>query len=384
MLIQMGVTVVVKNSEFKANRSPVGGAIAIWGESTLMIERSSFRDNSVSHQFGGDISAEMSTLTIEDCAFFDGSAPGVGASLYLNRLSSIKILHSTFSPMVDSGDQQTVFIAGRLGGCNEHPCSPGQQCSYLNYSLACQPCDETTQSSEGLQCTSCEAGTQPNLDRTGCEPCSGNEYSAFGMVGNRLTLQVFMKKHLSRQTPDNNRNSINEKNLFGQCEPCPDSLVVDAEHIGCTECGVHRTAVAIPGQSSKTCDCAEGFYDEAESVHVCFRDGECASSLLVCVAQSQPHIVPCTGYSISQETAAIENRESQRTLTGQSCAACVRDVEGEECVICSADGPTLIRAGFRTPDLSTRRMQVQTDLTFAGRFIFRCHNDLEVAAKRCP
>ena len=82
----------------------------------------------------------------------------------------------------------------------------------------------------------------------------------------------------------------------------------------------------------------------------------------------------------------IENRETQQQSTGQSCTACAVDTEGEECVICSAGSPTLIRAGFRTPpELSnneTRRMQHSAEP--AVKFIFRCHSDLDLAAKRCP
>jgi hypothetical protein len=249
LMIHLGATASVTNCEFVANRAPMGGAMHLTSAGTssgnsagniVTVKGSVFRDNSATSQFGGDIMVELSTITIEDCAFFGASAPGMGASLHLNSPASVKILNGTFSPFIDIGTQQTVYLAGRLAGCNEHPCSPGEQCSYLNYSLTCQPCDETSQSSEGLQCTSCGAGTQPNVDRTGCEACVGNTHSEFGM-----------------------------------CELCPDSLVVDEDHIGCSDCGVHRTAVAVAGQSSKECGCADGFYDAVDTVHVCFRDGEC-------------------------------------------------------------------------------------------------------------
>jgi predicted outer membrane repeat protein len=241
--LQRDSILTVQGSAFIANRAPKGSAIWLSANDRAAITNSIFRDNVATETGGAIACAPTATLSIELTSFFDSTSPELGAALYLDRPLSVKILHSTFEPLQDGSG--TVFLAGRLAGCREHPCSPGQRCSYANYSITCTQCDASTQSSEGLQCTSCGAGTHPNAERTGCEICAGNEHS-----------------------------------LFGMCEPCPDGLVADNDHIGCSECGVHRTAVASTGQS-KDCGCAEGYYDEADSVHICFRDGARASTALL-------------------------------------------------------------------------------------------------------
>ena len=164
---------------FVANRAPRGGAVCVGEGSSATFAKSLFRDNVATVTGGADIAVQAATLTVESTAFEGGTGPGYGASLHLDRPSFLKILHSTFNPMLDGA--ATVFLAGRLAGCNEHPCAAGNKCSYANYSLTCTPCDEVTVSSGGLQCVSCDAGTGPNANQTACVACANASFSAFGV-----------------------------------------------------------------------------------------------------------------------------------------------------------------------------------------------------------
>ena len=63
------------------------------------------------------------------------------------------------------------------GGCHLHQCDQGFSCSYDEYSLKCTPCPVGTRSADGLTCTQCQPGEEPNRDsaggrgRTACQTC---------------------------------------------------------------------------------------------------------------------------------------------------------------------------------------------------------------------
>lgn len=122
-----GADISVDSCAFIANVAPIGAAIFLGENSGATVTNSFFQDNVATQVGGADIAALLSTISIEGSEFVGGTGPGVGAALHIDRPFSVKILHSTFSPLMDGAD--TVFLAGRLGGCNEHPCNPGQACS---------------------------------------------------------------------------------------------------------------------------------------------------------------------------------------------------------------------------------------------------------------
>ena len=107
-----------------------------------------------------------------------GSDIGIGDSIAINTPTSITIVDTDWEPYEGA---RTVFLGGALGGCQEHPCELGHSCAYSNYSLACSRCQGSTVSVDGVSCAPCGAGSGPNANQTACDPCTGTQYSTFGV-----------------------------------------------------------------------------------------------------------------------------------------------------------------------------------------------------------
>eukprot|EP01048_Picozoa_sp_COSAG05_P000359 COSAG05_NODE_9_length_39734_cov_180.598067_23_plen_613_part_00 len=232
---------------FVANRAATAGAIYVNDGSEITVKNSFFRDNVATQSSGAAIAAQVSSLVIEDTSFIDNAAPGVGAALYLDRPTSVKILHTTFSPLLDGAG--TVFLAGRLGGCEMHPCDGGHSCSYAHYSLTCTPCEEYTMSPApnitnpdnfgGIRCVSCGAGLQPNSNQSGCIPCTGNQFS-----------------------------------ISGKCEVC---IGQTKDHKQCQECPLNQ--VADPPEQG--CRCKDGYYNTTAGEILCYSSAKRVSALQI-------------------------------------------------------------------------------------------------------
>eukprot|EP01052_Picozoa_sp_SAG31_P005253 SAG31_NODE_228_length_19803_cov_29.496498_8_plen_1566_part_00 len=122
-----------------------------------------------------------SSLDVEHSIFVNNTAKSLavlGDTLYLQAPQSARILNSTFEPYRGAN---TVYLAGQLGTCEQHPCQPGYACRYIKYSLSCVPCVFPTVSRDGLKCEPCEAGYGPNPELTGCLSCDAAKYSQFGV-----------------------------------------------------------------------------------------------------------------------------------------------------------------------------------------------------------
>ena len=79
----------------------------------------------------------------------------------------------------------------RFEDCDE--CLTTHNMSYVSLgNEQCYPCDDQgkTANADKSMCIACQAGQQPTANRTGCEDCTGNEYSTFG-IGQAL-LSRFM------------------------------------------------------------------------------------------------------------------------------------------------------------------------------------------------
>jgi predicted outer membrane repeat protein len=196
-------------TEFVGNRATRGGAIYVSANAVLGLQQCFFAENTA-QVVGGAIAAEMATIEIDSVLFVSNHASALGAALHIDQPQEVMVLNTTFDPFVDGA--LVVFIGGRLAGCDEHPCNPGHSCSYSKYSLACTVCPETQMSTDGLQCSRCAAGEQPNDNQTGCVPCEGNAFSTSGHCEVCVGTAV-----------DENR----------QCLPCPLNQVADPPEDGC-------------------------------------------------------------------------------------------------------------------------------------------------------
>jgi hypothetical protein len=341
-------TISVRGCSFDSNlgTAPTAAGAIMALDAGLSVIESELRLNQIQGNPGttagaGGVYAERSSIDLIDSDLVDNGAvdePGnhastvaFGKDFYAVSPTRSFVFGTSFHPFDDALSALIVPGISRgimRGSCEEYPCQPGFKCSYTNVSLSCTPCSLTTYSSTGIDCTMCSAGQGPNLEHTGCQQCGGNNHSEFGV-----------------------------------CEPCPAGLVTDTDNVRCDECGVHRTAVATASQTRSICSCTQGYYNQSDSVHVCFRDG----------------------YSTSHEQEVLGRRQNAQASTGQSCATCAKDTEDEECVTCTVGSLPVLRAGYTAVQLSSSRRQLQShDSNLAVSFIFRCHHDLEIAALRCP
>eukprot|EP01047_Picozoa_sp_COSAG01_P016087 COSAG01_NODE_816_length_13389_cov_7.068849_6_plen_1558_part_00 len=311
-------TGIFESSSFRRNSAREGGAVYIGEGCTGIFTDSTFESNSVALTGGAIRTQPQVTLSLQSTNFLQNTAVGDGASLYLDKPTSIKMENVKFSPLLDGSG--TVFIAGRLGGCTQHPCQPGYQCSYANYSLTCTPCNNTAApqavSKAGLTCQPCPAGMGPNVNRTQCEPCAGNTFSTIGV-----------------------------------CQACPNEQRATADHTSCETCGADQTAVAVTGLAVHSCVCAESFYN-ASTLQVCFWDGFEEDAL----------------------SSAIAARKQR--AAANICDACPKDATSTTCLVC-APGGFNVAAGFTAPPIANTNSGGQT-------FVFRCHRDIDIARKRCP
>eukprot|EP01046_Picozoa_sp_COSAG06_P022113 COSAG06_NODE_1694_length_8699_cov_57.094767_1_plen_2376_part_10 len=163
---------------FTGNRAAKGAAMYV-GDGSATVSNSLFRDN-IATQTGGAIATQGdAVLAITLSEFLGNEAAGDGAALHTTNPLSLKIVDTTFDPFLDGA--ATVFIAGRLAACVEHPCDLGYACSYDKYSITCTPCEYPLVSADGLSCRSCLAGAGPNAGLTDCTECPGEQYSTFGV-----------------------------------------------------------------------------------------------------------------------------------------------------------------------------------------------------------
>ena len=251
---------------FVANSAQRGGAIFVAEGSFGIITRSIFKGNKATKGGGAGIATSLGTVDIEHSVFTGSTAPkGVkGAALHLDRPPVVKILNTSFTPFKDAS---TVFLAGQLGGCEKHPCNPGHQCSYADYSLTCTRCKKNLVSPGGnTSCTSCERGYESNAERTGCVACAGNTYSTAG-VCNRCNGRV---------------RDDNETRPHAVCDKCPMNQIADPPELGCR--------------------CEKGFFDASPSTELN------SATCLQCADFWQNPVMPvvlanCPGKNFSVEAA---------------------------------------------------------------------------------
>ena len=301
--------------------------------SSATFAKSLFRDNVATVLGGADIAVQAATLTVESTAFEGGTGPGYGASLRLDRPSFLKILHSTFNPMLDGA--ATVFLAGRLAGCNEHPCAAGNKCSYANYSLTCTPCDEATVSSGGLQCVSCGAGTGPNANQTACVACANASFSAFGVCQ-----ACADSKEPNEVGTACQKCAAGRTGKLGRCNECMSGFYALAENDPCVSCATlelpaqfHVTEVCpggVPGRAAGICP-MQGMW-----VHF----GRAAPQLLECetTAACAQHdsVELCTGWLAEQRELKSGANKCSAGTTGFMCLQCTGNASkvGGKCFDC--------------------------------------------------
>jgi predicted outer membrane repeat protein len=241
--IYTGGTLIVWRSTFTSNEASRGGAIYVAKNGVLAILLCLFAFNTGAS--GGAVGTAIgSSVTISLSGFASNSATdGSGAHLYLDGPESFAIRDVPFTPFVPGSSSVS---ASGLGSCEIHPCPLGHGCSYTNYSLACAPCASGTVGVDGIRCSLCQPGEEPNANQTQCKPCSGATISQFGVECVQCDDVVDQEKTSCSECqagkePNGDRtacvNCVGATfSTSGTCRTCDQPNVVDAAHITCTKC----------------------------------------------------------------------------------------------------------------------------------------------------
>lgn len=217
-------------------------------------------------------------------------------------------------------DLHHVLISGVSATCFEHPCAPGQSCDYRSYSTFCSPCPENTVSADGITCSVCAAGMGANAEQTACEPCTGNQASAFGI-----------------------------------CQDCGENTLPDASKISCIKCPAGETP------RSGVCECSAGRYDSDFGLVFCF------------VADYFDDRLQSDDMTVTR----VEQSQGQRCLPcPDECLSC--EGLGREPRIKSGYALSPSSAGIFETSLRTDTTDQTGDSTQLARSLFLCPMDGEV------
>ena len=273
-----------------------GGGIFVQNNALLVIADSMFWQNEArgtapADSGGGAIFAETGvTLMLFQVNFTRCKAPDVdpasgsdvtyfGDAVLCKACTNILVNATNFVPFDRERTMQfdTSWLA-TVGGCSEHPCSPGSSCRYSNYSLFCDECPDGTFGNDGLMCQPCKPGHGPNADRRQCVPCVGPTYSAVGACENCSWPNIVPEcpdghaplKDYSGCAPCGADEECNFQNhtlcvscgagfqpnsqTHGtKCVPCPAGTVSATSDSVCRNC-TQAGEYALKGESCRTCD----------------------------------------------------------------------------------------------------------------------------------
>lgn len=193
-------SVLIYNTTFEGNHAEAGGALhlaprAVSAVSTVMVNNSVFVANSADN--GGAVYLTEASSWFHGSRFEDNSAELTGSHILSATTESAYIYGTTFVPYERS---RSVNLDIESPSCDVYPCMAGQACSFRQSSLLCDVCNQQSAGNDGLTCSACPAGKEPNVLHTVCHNCTGNAVSS-----------------------------------LGRCEPCPSGTVAEPDHITCTD-----------------------------------------------------------------------------------------------------------------------------------------------------
>ena len=158
------------------------------------------------------------------------------------------------------------------GGCATNPCTPGHACSYSQFSLKCTPCESGLYSDDGLSCKACPPGTQPNAGRSGCEACTGANFSKTGTCiecpAPNIVEDSFRACNpcAAGEGPNDNNTACEScgptEYGLGVCQTCVLPNIVSADGASCGPCAAGEG----PNSAGSSCEqCAEGSVNDGQS-----------------------------------------------------------------------------------------------------------------------
>ena len=118
--------------------------------------------------------------SIRDSAFRNNDAPK-GASLSVTAAASFRITNTTIDEPADDSTTAVSTVASAVAACEDNPCDAGSKCTFKGFSTFCEGCGNNEFGEDGISCSACQPGTQPDESLTQCLPCEPGQYSQVGI-----------------------------------------------------------------------------------------------------------------------------------------------------------------------------------------------------------
>eukprot|EP01045_Picozoa_sp_COSAG04_P017207 COSAG04_NODE_1505_length_6506_cov_4.798335_6_plen_385_part_00 len=170
-------------------------------------------------------------IAIRETTFRTNEAPK-GASLSVTAASSLRITNTTIDQPADDTSSAVHTISATVAMCTENPCEAGSKCTFRDFSTFCEPCGDNEIGTDGVACSACPSGTQPDEPHTQCLSCAVGAFSTIGI-----------------------------------CVDCGAGETSNEDKDGCKDCPLNQ--LADPPELG--CRCQRGYYNSSAVRPSCFR-----------------------------------------------------------------------------------------------------------------
>ena len=345
----------------------------------------SYTDFEVPYGVGGAVNAATGGAVIIRDSRFDMNYAGTGAAVSVVN-AEVEITTTSFAmstgsraPDYTSEQDHVDVAAARLLTCETMPCGMGEQCRFDGVSRFCAPCG-VNEIGDGIVCSSCQPGTEPDEDHINCMPCPSGQYSVLGICQNcaagtstgsstggvncdtcpRGTTSAMGGECLAcvngtvsdRGTPCTSCVAGTEPgpnfgscvecqlgtfSIGDECRTCEQGMKPNEQHTGCQTCAILGPAF-YSSDGERCVECPSG--SEPDSARATCRDclsGRAAAAGALCE--------PCSpGQRPSADSTSCEDCPSGTFSLGIDCESCAPGFQPDEaqtsCQSCSTLGPT--------------------------------------------
>eukprot|EP01045_Picozoa_sp_COSAG04_P007883 COSAG04_NODE_422_length_14618_cov_11.903712_11_plen_1388_part_01 len=265
---------------------------------------------------GAIVASGPLAVAIRDSIFRTNEAPK-GASLSVTAASSLRITNTTIDEPVDESNTAVHTVASIVALCAENPCEAGSRCTFADFSTFCEPCGDNEIGGDGVQCSACPSGTQPDKSHTQCVPCEPGQYSQVGMctpcAAGKTNSDDFT---VCAPCEPGTYRSAEESS----CQHCPAGSQPNSGKTACESCtGSGKNAFSADGRECRDCPARKAPNDERTA---CF----CQASTY---GAEQLGLVTCRGTSFRSDGMAADE-----------CAVC------PSCMDCTVVGTTILKSGW--------------------------------------
>eukprot|EP01045_Picozoa_sp_COSAG04_P021668 COSAG04_NODE_2355_length_4284_cov_2.515173_1_plen_1336_part_01 len=253
-------------------------------------------------------------VVISDTAFRTNEAPK-GASLSVTAATSLRITNTTIDQPADTSNSAVHTVASAVAMCTENPCDAGSKCTFKDFSTFCEPCGDNEIGTDGVECSACPSGTQPDESHTGCLPCEPGRYSQIG-----LCISCAAGK-------------INSDD-FTVCAPCEPGTYRSAEESSCAHC----PAGSQPNSGKTACERCTGkkaFSADGRECRDCPARNAPNEERTACFCQAYTYSAKELGLVTCRGTAFHSDG-----IEADECAVC------PSCMDCAVVGKTELKTGW--------------------------------------